>query len=182
MNSIHRNMTRIKAMNCAWRWVISELSVFPSLQGIFLLLSLEENWPLQWIPRFFLIYLATKFSKIEVDLTKSWVEELSHHRVVPEPPPRSADHVHAIKIFGHNFSNIQPRKHFFTSFWCFGTWEACFWWVWMPSRHIGEIQASIVWLGQWFYVKLQKLSVFFCHELSANYSKEQNHSSTVTED
>ena len=54
------------------------------------------NWPLEWIPRVFVIYLDTKIAKIDADLTKLWAEELGDNLVVPEAPPRPADHEQAI--------------------------------------------------------------------------------------
>ena len=86
-------------------------------------------------------------------------EELSNNRVVPEPPPRSAYHVHAIKNFGHNFSNIKHRKHFFASIWSSGTWEACFWWFWKPSRHFGGKQDIIEWILYSILVFIWKASI-----------------------
>ena len=133
---------------------------------------LEKNWPLQWIPRFFLIYLATKIFKIDADLTKLWVEELGDDRRVPEAPPGPADHVYATKVFGHNFSNIKSRKEFFTSIWSSGTWEACFWWCLMPSRHFGGKQAydwmdfvaiqatkSRIWVIYWVQIHLKEATM-----------------------
>ena len=74
----------------------SEHKIYGFYQLSSYFLTLVGNWPLEWIPRVFLIYLDTKISKIDADLTKLWAEGLGDDRVVPEAPPRPDDHVQAI--------------------------------------------------------------------------------------
>ena len=67
------------------------------------------------IPRFFLIHLEPKISKIHADLTKLWLREHFHSSQLLEATPWQDVWQQEIKDLSHNLIADHPRKDFFAS-------------------------------------------------------------------